>query len=327
MAESLPEYGPRDLIGYGSKPPHPAWPNDAKICVSIVLNYEEGSEVTPENGDNVTEVLASEMGPGVKPIVNGDRDVTMESMYEYGSRAGVWRVLRLAKEYGIPITSYAVGMALEKNPEVAEILEKDGHEIASHGYRWVDRSQWTVEEERENIIKAIDAIKNTSPSGRPPRGWYYGMTSSKGASRSRALLCKTFKELGLPLKWYSDAYDDDLPYWIQYPGSKKEDHEGLLIVPYTMDVNDYKNAGYQAFITADQFAEYLIDTFDELYKEGVDGAPKMFSVGLHARIIGHAGRIKGLRKFFEHAKSKPGVWFARREEIADHWTEKFPYQG
>lgn len=318
----IPTYGDRDLQGYGCDTPNPCWPENAKIAIQIVMNYEEGSEVTPVNGDDITETLASELGPGVTPIIGGTRDVNMESLYEYGSRAGVWRILRLLKEYNVRATAFAVGKALLMNPSVAEKLVADGHEVASHGWRWVDRSQWSIEEEVDNIKKCVDAIKDTS--GAYPRGWYYGMIHSKASERSRSLLASTFKELGLPLLWYADSYADDLPYWIPYPGGSED--EGLLIVPYTMDTNDYKNAGHQAFITGDQFADYLIDSFEELYKEGCDGNPKMMSVGLHCRIAGRPGRLRGLRKFLEYVKQKEGVWFATREEIANHWIKTFPYK-
>ncbi|THU91045.1 carbohydrate esterase family 4 protein [Dendrothele bispora CBS 962.96] len=333
MSLNSTEYGPRDLKGYGKNTPDPQWPGGAKIAISIVLNYEEGSEVTPVNGDNVTETLGSELGPGVPKMV-GERNVNMESLYEYGSRAGVWRILRLLEEHNVRCTSYAVGHALELNPEVAVALEEAGHEVASHGWRWVDRSDWTVEEEKENAKKAIKAIQNTVPSGKPPRGWYYGMVSgTKAGTRSRALIAEVFREEGIPLLWYSDDYSDDLPHWhvynfptlVPYPGGSKE--EGLLIIPYTLDANDYRNARYSAFITPDDFASYLISSFDELYAEGCKGHAKMMSIGLHCRIIGRPGRIAGLRKFLEYAKAKEegGVWFATREEIAEHWKERFPY--
>ncbi|TFK33269.1 carbohydrate esterase family 4 protein [Crucibulum laeve] len=316
------EYTPRDLVGYGKNTPNPEWPGGAKIAISLVLNYEEGSEVTPVNGDSVTEVLASEMGPGQTPMFGGDRDVNMESLYEYGSRAGVWRILRLFDEYDVKCTAYAVGRALELNPEVGKSLSEAGHEVGSHGWRWVDRSKWTVEEEKENARKAIHAIRESS--GQAPRGWYYGMVSTKSGARSRALIAQVFKDEGIPLLWYSDDYSDDLPHWIPYPGGTPD--EGLLIIPYTLDTNDYKNAGYQAFITPDDFAAYLIAAFDELYAEGCTGHPKMLSIGLHCRIIGRPGRIAGLRKFLEYVKDKEGVWFATREEITNHWMKKFPYQ-
>ncbi|KIK53041.1 carbohydrate esterase family 4 protein [Collybiopsis luxurians FD-317 M1] len=321
------EYGPRDLKGYGQHTPDPQWPGNAKIAINIVINYEEGSELTPVNGDNTTEVLASELGPGVQPM-EGMRNVNMESLYEYGSRVGVWRILRLLKEYQIPSTCYAVGRALEMNPEVAIALEEEGHEIGSHGWRWVDRSGWTEEEEAENARKTLRAIAELAPSKRPPRGWYHGMVGTKAHIRSRSLIAQVFKSEGAPLLWYSDDYSDDLPYWIPYPGGKKE--EGLLIVPYSLDNNDYKNTSYQGFTTPDDFAQYLIASFDELYAEGESGHAKMMSIGLHCRIIGRPGRIAGLRKFIEYVRDKEtsgaSVWWATREQIASHWIDKFPYK-
>ncbi|KAF9058701.1 putative polysaccharide deacetylase family protein [Rhodocollybia butyracea] len=323
------DYGPRDLKGYGEHTPDPQWPSkngNAKIAINIVLNYEEGSEVTPVNGDNMTEVLSSELGPGVKPMI-GTRNVNIESLYEYGSRAGVWRILRLLEQYNIPCTTFAVGQALEMNPEVAVALEVRGHEIGSHGWRWIDRSGWTAEEEADNARKTLRAIAALAPSKRPPRGWYYGMVATEANVRSRALIAQVFKDEGAPLLWYSDDYSDDLPHWIPYPGGRKD--EGLLIVPYTLDTNDNKNTGHQAFITPDHFARYLIATYDELYAEGESGHAKMMSIGLHCRIIGRPGRIAGLRQFLEYVKAKEkegaSVWWATREQIATHWIEKFPY--
>ncbi|KAI5480968.1 carbohydrate esterase family 4 protein [Pseudohyphozyma bogoriensis] len=267
-------YGPRDFVGYGPDMPDAKWPGGAKIAISMVLNYEEGSELCPENGDKMTEIGLNEMGPGLKPM-RDQRDVNMESLYEYGSRAGIWRILNLFDEFKIKLTAYAVGMALEKNPKVAPAFEAGNHEIASHGYRHIE---------------------------------------SEGGSRSRGLVAQAFKAEGATLKYYSDDYSDDLPHWVPNPAGDG----GLLIIPYSL---------VSAFITADQYAQYLIDTFDELYREGVKGKPKMMSIGLHCRVIGKAGRIGALRKFFEHCKKHEGVWFATREEIADHWIATHPYQA
>ncbi|ORY89482.1 carbohydrate esterase family 4 protein [Leucosporidium creatinivorum] len=316
------EYSPRDLVGYGEHVPSANWPNGAKVAISLVLNYEEGCELAPSNGDTITETGCSEIGPGLKPMQN-QRDVNMESVYEYGSRSGVWRIFRLFSEQGVPCTAYACGKALELAPKVAEGFAKGGHEVASHGYRWVDRTQQSAEEELENVKKAIHAIKATSPTGVPPVGWYYGHIESEAGARSRGLVARGFKEEGIPLKYYSDDYSDDLPHWVPYPGGKPE--EGLLIIPYSLDCNDYKFAQINGFITGDEFAEYLIATFDELHREGEAGSPKMMSIGLHCRVIGRPGRIGGLRKFIEHAKSKGG-WFTTREAIADHWVKEHPYE-
>ncbi|KZO95454.1 carbohydrate esterase family 4 protein [Calocera viscosa TUFC12733] len=316
------EYTPRDLVGYGGTTPDPQWPGGAKIAISLVLNYEEGSESTPVNGDGATEVLGSELGPGVQPFDDGQRDVNMESLYEYGSRAGVWRILRLFDQYQVKCTSYAVGQAMLLNPAVGAALQAAGHEAASHGWRWIDRSAWTFEEEKAFAKKAIRAIKQTA--GKEPRGWYYGNVSARSGQRARALIAEVYREEGLELKYYSDSYSDDLPYWVPMPGGAAT--EGLLIIPYTLDNNDYREARYNGFQSPTAFADYLIGAFDELYAEGVAGAPKMMSIGLHCRLVGRPGRIGGLRKFLEHAKSKEGVWFATREEIADHWKARFPYK-
>lgn len=240
---------------------------------------------------------------------------------QYGSRAGVWRILRLLKEHSIKCTSYMVGQALLQNPQVGEWMVKEGHEVASHGWRWVDRSGWSAEEEVENVRKAINAIRDIT--GKPPVGWYYGMVQSKAGVRSRALVAKTFEEEGLPLKYYSDDYSDDLPHWIERPHAPGQ---GLLVVPYALDTNDYKDGSHNSFLSPDNFASYLIGAFDELYREGEAGSAKMMSVGLHARLVGRPGRLAGLRKFIEHAKKHDGVWFATREDIADHWSKVHPYK-
>ncbi|OCF72565.1 hypothetical protein I204_06947 [Kwoniella mangroviensis CBS 8886] len=299
MQTNSEEYGSRDLVGYGFNPPNPEWPDGAKIAISLVLNYEEGSEHTVVNGDEVSETLAK-LGPGVTPHVN-QRDVNMESLYEYGSRAGVWRILRLFQEKSVKCTAYAVGQALEMNPEVGQVLKEHGHEFASHGWRWIDRSKWTVEEEEANVRKTIRAIEKAS--GAPPKGWYYGMVGSKASPRSRALVAEVFREEGIPLEYWCDDYSDDLPYWIPMPGGQKD--QGLLVIPYTLDTNDYKNATYQPFTTSDDFYTYLKDGFDELYREGSKGSPKMLSIGLHCRIVGRPARIAGLRKFIEYAQFVP----------------------
>ncbi|RSH92494.1 hypothetical protein EHS25_008910 [Saitozyma podzolica] len=311
METNTEDYGPRDIVGYGRFPPDPQWPGGAKIAISLVLNYEEGSERTPVNGDDTTEVLASERRQYGVPLRG-----------EYGSRSGVWRILRLFEKHRIPCTAYAVGQALEMNPEVGEALKEGGHEFASHGWRWIDRSAWTVEEEEENVRKTIRAIAKAS--GGPPKGWYYGMVGTKASPRSRALVARVFREENIPLEYWCDDYSDDLPHWVPMPGGKAD--EGLLVVPYSLDCNDYKNATYQAFITPDHFAQYLIAAFDELYQEGIDGSPKMMSIGLHCRIVGRPARLAGLRKFIQYAQAKEGVWFARRDEIAQHWKDRFPYQ-
>ncbi|KIR32103.1 hypothetical protein I352_05333 [Cryptococcus deuterogattii MMRL2647] len=322
MPSSFSDYGRRDLVGYGPNPPHPQWPDGAKIAISVVLNYEEGSEVTPENGDPHSESVGSDLGPDAHKLV-GERNVNIESMFEYGSRAGVYRVLRLFKEYDIKATIYMVGKALQLNPQIGKIMQAQGHEITSHGWRWVDRSDWTEDEELKNAKQACRVIKDIV--GKPPVGWYYGMVQGKGGAKARGLVARAFHEEKIPLKYYSDAYNDDLPYWIPSPVENQD--EGLLIIPYGLDTNDFRDTYFNPFTTPDDYAKYLIAAFDELYKEGCEGSPKMFSMGLHGRIIGRPARIAGLRKFFEHAKKHDGVWFATREEIADHWSKVHPYNS
>lgn len=314
-------YGPRDFVGYGPNPPNAQWPNGAKIAISIMLNYEEGSELCPLNGDPTSEWIGSELGPATGPLKG--RNTHIESLYEYGGKAGVWRALRLFQEYGIKCSSWMVGQALTINPEVGRALVAAGHEVASHGWRWVDRADWTEQEEIDSIRQCINAIRDIC--GKPPRGWYYGMVASNIVSRSRALVARVFEEEGLDLKYYSDDYSDDLPFYIPYPGTK-EGGKPLMIVPYALDNNDFKDGGHNSFLTPDNFFAYLKASFDELYREGERGAPKMMSIGLHCRIVGRPGRIAGLRKFIEYAQKHEAVWFATREEIADHWREVHPYK-
>lgn len=296
---------PRDLIGYGANPPHPRWPNDARIAISFVLNYEEGGERCVLHGDNESEAFLSEI-PGAVPFP-GERHMSMESIYEYGSRSGVWRLLRLFKKYDIPLTIFAVAMAVERHPEVAHAMVEAGHEICSHAYRWIDYQKMSIEEEREHLHKAIDIIKEVT--GQRPLGWYTGRNSPN----TRQLV---MEEGGF--MYDSDAYDDDLPYWVNNNGN------GHLVIPYTLDTNDMRFATVQGFNSGEQFYQYLKDSFDTLYEEGKD-APKMLSIGLHCRLIGRPGRIAALERFLKYASSHEQVWFSRRIDIAKHWHEHHPF--
>ena len=293
----------RDLVGYGAHPPHPQWPDDARIAVQFVLNYEEGGENCILHGDAASEAFLSEIvGADARANV---RHMSMESIYEYGSRAGVWRLLRLFKDFEVPITIFAVGMAVERHPQVIEAMVSDGHEICSHGYRWIDYQYISEEVEREHIGLAIEAIK--SITGQRPLGWYTGRTSPN----TRRLVVEEGGFL-----YDADDYNDDLPYWDQRYGRPH------LVVPYTLDANDMRFATAQGFNCGDQFYTYLKDTFDVLYAEGIT-SPRMMSVGLHCRLIGRPGRFAVLRRFVEYVSSHDRVWLCRRIDIARHWIENF----
>ena len=294
---------PRNLIGYGANPPHPRWPNNARVAVQIVLNYEEGGENCILHGDSASEAFLSEIiGADSR---KGVRHMSMESIYEYGARAGVWRLLRMFREYEVPVTVFAVGMAVERNPAVIESMAKDGHEICSHGYRWIDYQYVNEEIEREHIGLAIAAIENVT--GKRPLGWYTGRTSPN----TRRLVVENGGFL-----YDSDDYSDDLPYWDQ------QFRTSHLIVPYTLDTNDMRFATAQGFNAGDQFFSYLKDAFDLLYSEGKE-TPKMMSVGLHCRLAGRPGRAASVARFLEYVTSFDDVWICRRIDIANHWIENF----
>lgn len=296
---------PRDLIGYGACPPDPKWPNGAKLALSFVLNYEEGGERCVLHGDGESEAFLSEI-PAAQPI-EGQRHISMESIYEYGSRAGVWRVLKLFEQHQIPLTVFAVAMALERHPDVARAFVDAGHEVCSHGYRWIDYQNMAPELEQADMLKAISIIKNLT--GERPLGWYTGRTSPN----TRRLVAEEGGFL-----YDSDAYDDDLPYW------HTEGEKPQLVIPYTLDVNDMRFATPQGFNSGEQFFQYLKDTFDTLYEEG-DTAPKMMSVGLHCRLIGKPGRIASLKRFLEYVQQHSDVWLCRRVDIAKHWHQQHPF--
>lgn len=295
---------PRHYKGYGENPPHAKWPGGARIAVQVVLNYEEGGENCILNGDKASETFLSEIIGA--PAIEG-RHISMESIYEYGTRAGVWRLLRLFKKYNIPVTVYAVAMALAKYPEMAEAFLRDGHEIASHGLRWINYQHMPIEQEREHMQRAIEIIKNIT--GERPLGWYTGRTSPN----TRKLVVEEGGFL-----YDADDYSDDLPFWDNDHGKPQ------LIIPYTLDSNDMRFATPQGFNTGDHFFAYLKDAFDVLYEEGTT-APKMLSVGLHCRLIGRPGRMTGLEKFFQYITSKSGVWIPRRIDIARHWHKEHPF--
>lgn len=292
----------RDFVGYGNQPPAVAWPADARLAVSIVVNFEEGAEPSPADGDPRAESRA-EMPHQVR---DGVRDLAIESQYEYGSRAGIWRILDTLTEYEVPATFFACGRSLERSPAAAGAIAAGGHEVCSHGYEWREPSTMTRAEEQASIRRAVEAIERTT--GARPVGWY----SRWGASvHTRKLLVE---EGGF--MYDSDAYNDDLPYRVTVDGRP------FLVVPYGMDTNDMK-FWLGGFATAASFADYLRDSFDALYREGAR-QPRMMSVGLHARISGRAGRISALRMFLDHVRAHDDVWLARRDQIAHHWLEHAP---
>ncbi|WP_419904533.1 allantoinase PuuE [Kiloniella sp.] len=304
MSSSSSEY-PRDLIGYGSDAPKVIWPGKARVAVQFVLNYEEGGENCTLHGDPASETFLSEI-IGAAAFENA-RHMSMESIYEYGSRAGVWRILKLFKERDIPITLFAVAMAMELNPDVIESAMKDGHEICSHGYRWINYHGMSIEQEREHMDRAIEIQKRIT--GERPLGWYTGRTSEN----TRQLVADNGGFV-----YDADDYSDDLPFW-----STQVD-KPHLVVPYTLDTNDMRFASAQGFNTGDHFFTYLKDAFDTLYEEGAE-EPKMMSIGLHCRLIGRPGRFAGLKKFVDYIQSHDNVWCARRIDIANHWIENHPY--
>ncbi len=295
---------PRDLIGYGANPPHPQWPGDARVALQIVVNYEEGGENAVLHGDPASETFLSEIIGA--PAFEGRRHMSMESIYEYGSRAGFWRLMRLFEDRSLPVTIFAVGMALERNPDAAKAMVELGHEIASHGWRWINYDQIDEATERDHLHRAIECI--TRLTGQRPLGWYTGRTSE----RTQRLVAEEGGFL-----YDADSYADDLPYWVKVEG---RDH---LIVPYTLDANDMRFATAQGFNTGEQFFTYLRDAFDTLYEEG-EIAPKMMSVGLHCRLAGRPGRIAGLKRFLDHVQRHDKVWICRRVDIARHWRAVHP---
>jgi allantoinase len=296
---------PRDLIGYGATPPQARWPGSARIAVQIVLNYEEGGENSVLHGDAGAETFLSEIINAAP--VPGARHMSMESMYEYGSRAGVWRLLRLFRKYGLPVTIFAVAAALERYPAIVESFLADGHEICSHGYRWINYQNIDEATERAHIAKAVEIIRGLT--GEAPLGWYTGRTSPN----TRKLVVAHGGFL-----YDADDYSDDLPFWV------KQDGKPHLVVPYTLDANDMRFASAQGFNTGEQFFAYLKDAFDVLYAEG-ETTPKMLSVGLHCRLAGRPGRIAGLEKFLRYASEHKDVWFCRRIDIARHWIKTHPH--
>ena len=293
---------PRNMLGYGSNPPKVIWPNNSKIAVQFVLNYEEGGENCVLNGDKYSETFLSEI-IGAKPIEG--RHMNMESIYEYGSRRGFWRIYKNFNDRKIPLTIFGVGLALEKNKEICLAIKESNFEIVSHGYKWIDYQFINEDIEKEHIIKSYEIIK--SIFGEYPLGWYTGRTSPN----TRRLVVENTNVI-----YDSDSYSDDLPYW------EKINDKQHLIIPYTLDNNDMRFATNQGFNSGEQFFQYLKDSFDCLYKEG-ETNPKMMSIGLHCRLIGRPGRIQSLLKFLDYIQQFKDVWICKRNEIAEHWYQNY----
>ena len=291
----------RDLVGYGADPPDPRWPDGKRVALSLVLNYEEGGESSLLEGDPASEAYLHEV-IGAPPTV-GRRNLNTESMFEYGSRVGFWRVHRLVTGFGLPLTVFAVGRALEQNPDAARAMADAGWEVASHGWRWIDYGAFSNDEERAHLERSVEAIERFT--GSRPVGWYTG----RGSEATRRLVVEAGGFL-----YDSDAYADELPYWVDVSGTQH------LVVPYALDANDFKFLLPNGFVTADDFATYLVDTLDELRAEG----GRMMSVGLHCRIVGRPGRAPALRRFLEHVRACDDVWVTTRAEIARHWHANHP---
>jgi putative urate catabolism protein len=300
----MPERYPRDMIGYGRTPPDPRWPGEARIAVQFVLNYEEGAENSILHGDAGSESLLTEFG-FVQPRT-GERYLPVESMYEYGSRVGFWRVHAFFTSRSIPITVNGVAMALERNPEAAAAMVTAGWEISSHGHRWIDHHGMPEDVEREHIRRAIEV--QTRVTGSRPLGYFLGR-------RSEHTVRLVAEEGGFV--YSQDSYADELPYWIRV-GDKP-----LLLVPYTADCNDHRFATSPGFDWGEPFFAYLRDAFDVLYEEGAH-APRLMNVGLHCRLVGRPGRFAALRRFVDHVQRHDRVWFCRGIDVARHWQARFP---
>ena len=298
---------PRDLVGYGATPPQARWPGGARVALQFVLNYEEGGENNVLHGDKGSEAFLSDM-VGAQSIL-GQRNMAMESLYEYGSRAGFWRLHRMFTEAGLPLTVFAVASALQRNPDAVEGMMTAGWEIASHGYRWIDYQHVPEDVEREHIARAIEIQR--ALTGERPLGWYQGRTSPNTARLA-------VEEGGFV--YDADSYADDLPYYDTRFGRPQ------LIVPYTLEANDMKFVALNGFTSGDQFFTYLKDAFDVLYAEG-ETTPRMMSIGLHCRIVGRPARAAGLHRFLDYVQSHEKVWVARRIEIARHWLATHPHAG
>lgn len=294
----------RDLVGYGEFPPDPAWPDGAVIAVNLSLNIEGGGEATLANGDAVSEGMLNDIGV---PTMAGRRVPLVESVFEYGSRRGAWRVLDILRDFSVPVSVLAVARALEQNPALIRACVERGHEIVSHGYRWIDYGEVEIEVEREHIRRAVAIL--TELSGERPLGW---MTGRPGPNTRRLIA----EEGGF--LYDRDSLADELPYWLEMPTGPH------LVIPYSYEANDNRFNGNSGFSTGGDFFTYMRDAFDVLYREGERGSPKLLSIGLHDRLIGRPGRCTGLTRLLEHMRKHDRVWFCRGIDIARHWRERFP---
>ncbi len=295
----------RDFVGYGAHRPDPRWPGGARVAVQIAINYEEGSEYNTVDGDNRTELGLAESPGGRVPA--GRRDLAFETMYEYGSRVGFWRLMRLLQERQLPATIFGCAVALERNPQAVDAIAQSGFDLCCHGYRWEEHFKLTVEEERERIGMAIETIERLT--GSRPLGWYCRFGPSE---HTRRLLVETGGFL-----YDSDAYNDELPYWVDVAGKSH------LVVPYSMETNDGKYATPAGFSSASDFADYLTAAFDQLYREG-ERSPGLMSIGLHPRIAGRPARAHALARFLDHVQRHDRVWVCRRIDVARHWHAQHP---
>ncbi|HTW84060.1 MAG TPA: allantoinase PuuE [Candidatus Sulfotelmatobacter sp.] len=297
---------PRDFVGYGAQPPDPRWPGGARLALQIVMNYEEGSEYAIGEGDPVSEMYLTEV-PGAT-VGPGKRDLIVESVYEYGSRAGFWRLMRMFGQRAIPITVFGAALALERNPDAARAIAAAGYEVCSHGWRWIGFQDMSEEEERAQMRRAVASLEQSI--GERPYGWYCRYAPSINTRRL------VVEEGGF--LYDSDAYNDDLPYWVRVEGKPH------LVIPYTLDANDMKYSVPPGFTAGDGFFNYLKDAFDVLYREGAS-EPKMMSVGLHTRLVGRPGRAAALERFLDYVLGfGDAVWITRRVDIARHWIATHP---
>ncbi|WP_269933421.1 allantoinase PuuE [Aminobacter sp. HY435] len=302
----------RDMRGYGANPPNPQWPGAANVCVQFVVNYEEGGENNILHGDAASEAFLSEV-VGAAPWP-GKRHWNMESIYEYGARAGFWRLHRMFTEANVPVTVYGVATALARSPDHVAAMQDADWEIASHGLKWIDYRDHAEADELADLVEAVRL--HTEVVGERPKGLYLGRTSVYSVRLAAA-------EGGF--EWISDIYDDELPYWLDHDGHGNAIRP-QLVIPYTLDANDMRFATAQGFNSGDQFYAYLKDSFDTLYREGAAGRPRMMSIGLHCRLVGRPGRAEALRRFIEYVQGHDKVWLARRQDIAQHWRDNHPYQ-
>ncbi len=302
---------PRDLVGYGSEPPHANWPGNARIAVQFVLNYEEGGESNVLHGDDHSEQFLSEI---IGAVPYQDRHMSMESIYEYGSRVGVWRILREFERRDLPLTVFAVATALERHPDLTAEFQRLGHEIACHGLKWIHYQNMDIDSERKHMREAVKILRELT--GQHPLGWYTGRDSPN----TRSLVVEHGGFL-----YDSDNYGDDLPFWAQVELPNGGEKQTQLIVPYSLDTNDMRFVTLQGFNSGEQFFNYLKDAFDVLYQEGEE-IPRMMSIGLHCRLAGRPGRFAALQRFLDHIEQHHQVWVCRRVDIAKHWHKNHPFK-